>query len=117
MPPAGLCKAGGEAERAPRFVIFLEAAKNADAQRVFRKISESMVYHYPPRAYAKRVARPSEPPALYFFGSRQNAHVPRVFRKISKSMVDHCPPRAYAKRGPRPNEPPALEFFWRPQKC
>ena len=27
LPPAGLCKAGGEAERAPRFGIFLEAAK------------------------------------------------------------------------------------------
>ena len=34
LPPAGLCKAGGETERAPRFEIFLEASKMLSPARV-----------------------------------------------------------------------------------
>ena len=62
--PASLCKAGGEAERAARFVILLEAARMQISALIFEKISESMAVHCPPRACAKRTARPNELPAL-----------------------------------------------------
>ena len=39
-PPASLCKAGGEPERAPRFEIFLEASKMLSPARVLENFGE-----------------------------------------------------------------------------
>ena len=169
MPPAGLCKAGSEAERAPRFGFFLQGA----AVDKLKSPSQTQTTHYnkfaakrcphvgkvpmarafvgkgrnrwwtiAPRGPMQSGGRDrTSPPLWNFFGRhcggqikfaftnthnamkqtgseepparRQRADGARVFRVSSKPLVDHCPPRAYAKRGARPNEPPALEFFWR----
>ena len=37
LPPAGLCKAGGETERAPRFGIFLQSVKMLTPRACFGK--------------------------------------------------------------------------------
>ena len=40
LPPASLCKAGGEPERAPRFEIFLEASKMLSPARVLENFGK-----------------------------------------------------------------------------
>ena len=67
IAPRGPMQSGGRDRTSPPLWNFFGSLKNADASRALWKISGSMVDHCPPRAYAKRGARPNEPPALEFF--------------------------------------------------
>ena len=117
LPPASLCKAVGEPERAPRFGIFLEASKMLTPRACFGKFREAW-WTIAPRGPMQSGGRDrTSPPLWNFFGTRKNADAPHVLWKMSGSMVNHCPPRAYAKRGARLNETRALEFFDKPPEC
>ena len=67
IAPRKPMQSGGRARTSPPLWNFFGGLKNADAPRALWKISVSMVDHCSPQAYAKRGARPTEPPALEFF--------------------------------------------------